>query len=111
MQRAQTGANPALRTPAGDVWGAAVRYALVAEQGCPQALLNLGWLMHRGEGAEEDDGAALPGGPHSPLGVPRSQAMALQLFQRAARLGEEEGMVMAGHLLAEGKRHGLAGGG
>jgi hypothetical protein len=54
----------------GDSWGAAVRYALLAEQGNPSAALNLAWLLHR------------RGAAHS--GPPNHHVLALPLWLRAA---------------------------
>ncbi|GAB4821879.1 hypothetical protein N2152v2_008925 [Parachlorella kessleri] len=81
---------------AGDVWKAVVYYALLAEQGCPEALLNLGWLLHR----EEVPGVS--GG--------QAHALAQDLFTRAAAQQQDEGAVMAGHLAFYGDKYGLAGG-
>lgn len=56
------------------MWRAAVHYALLAEQGSPEALLNLGWLLHRGGLA-----GSVPEGP--PLGEAEAQRVALDLFK------------------------------
>lgn len=68
---------------AGDSWGAAVRYALLAEQGCSEGALNLGWLLYRGLGPR-DAGKRLD--------------YALGLFERAGRHQQPDGWVMLGHV-------------
>lgn len=76
------------------MWGAALRYALLAEQGHSLAQLNLAWLLHRGgvvAGAER-------------------HRLALPLWLRAAACNQTEGMLMAGHLLRDGHKWGLPGG-
>ena len=82
----------------GDAWGASVRYALLAEQGCHSALLNLAWLMHRAGAAGGVD-----------VG-PQPDALALPLWLRAAALNQTEGMLMAAHALSKGDAWGLPGG-
>lgn len=166
---------------------------MLAEQGCPQALLNLGWLLHRGElegeleelessytssilsssstgaggsgsdsgsngedstavaeqqeqalklpgeaeqlaaggrqlqqaaeteagasaaggsaGNSSSGGSSIPGGSGAVgMSYAEVQHLALELFQRAGRQGEEEGMLVAGHMLFDGQRYGLPAG-
>lgn len=75
----------------GDAWGAGVRYALLAEQGCPEAMLNLGWLMMMEKkevmGGGDDNG---PG----------------ELFRRAGELGKSQGWLLAGHYMMKKNIHG-----
>ena len=80
----------------GDSWGAAVRCALLAEQGNPSAALNLAWLLHR------------RGAAHS--GPPNHHVLALPLWLRAAGRNETEGMLMAAHSYMRGTELGLEGG-
>lgn len=91
---ADGGRDAAERTAAGDARGAALRYAALAEQGCPSSALNLAWLLHRGAVHADPD----------------RHSLAQELWQRAAALGEVEGMLMAGHQLLDGGRLGLDGG-
>lgn len=83
-------------TPAaeGDYLGAAVRYALLAEQGSPSAELNLAWLLHRGLAYRGAD----------------RHRLALGLWERAAFRGQTEGRLMAAHVLLDGHKYGLEGG-
>jgi SEL1 protein len=75
----------------GDAWGAGVRYALLAEQGCPEAMLNLGWLM-----AEKKEVMGIGGGGDGGPG---------ELFRRAGELGKSQGWLLAGHHMMT-KMHG-----
>lgn len=87
--------HPAHDAAGGDAWGAALRYALLAEQGNPSAMVNLAWLLHRG---------AVHAGPDR-------HALALPLWLRAAERNHSEGALLAGHAYRQGARLGLAGGG
>lgn len=78
----------------GDSFGAAVRYALLAEQGCASAELNLAWLMHRGLAYRGAD----------------RHRLALRLWERASFRGQTEGRLMAAHVLLDGHKYGLEGG-
>ena len=78
----------------GDYFGAAVRYALLAEQGSPTAVLNLAWRMHRGVAYRGAD----------------RHRLALGLWERGAARGQTEGMLMAAHVLMDGERYRLEGG-
>lgn len=91
------GAAAASDAAARDSWAAGLRLASLAEQGCPRAAANLGFLLHRGE---------LGGG----TGKGR-HAAALLLWRRAAAAGDGEAALLAGQLLARGHEHGLDGGG
>ncbi|EFN54146.1 hypothetical protein CHLNCDRAFT_135542 [Chlorella variabilis] len=90
----ESGKVAADRVAEHDPWGAAVRYALLCEQGNSLAQLNLAWLLHRGE--------AYPGADRHRLALP--------LWLRAAARNQTEGMNMAGHVLWEGDKWGLEGG-
>lgn len=83
-----------ISAPEGDFFGAAVRYALLAEQGSPTAVLNLAWLMHRGLAYRGAD----------------RHRLALGLWERGAARGQTEGMLMAAHVLMDGERYRLEGG-
>ena len=92
---------PAWRSPPfpvlpaeGDVWGAAVRYALLAEQGSPIAQLNLAWILHHGE----------------VYGLANRHRLAVGLWKRAAAKNQTEAMNMLGHVHLSGSKYGLAGG-
>ena len=76
----QPAALPAPAAAAGDVWRAAVHYALLAEQGCPAAVLNLGWVVHRLQLAD-----SIPEGP--PLADAEAQRLALPLFKWVTDMG------------------------
>jgi len=71
----------------GDAWGAGVRYALLAEQGCPEAMLNLGWLMTMEKKEVMGGGGGGGGGDNGPG----------ELFRRAGELGKSQGWLLAGH--------------
>ena len=60
-----------------------MRYAMAAEQGCPDAQVNLGWLISHG------DVATLPG--ESP------QALAMRLWLRAGHGNHSDGWLLAAH--------------
>lgn len=77
-----------------DLWGAAVRYALLAEQGNWLAQLNLAWLLHRG--------GVVEGGVRHRLALP--------FWLRAVEANQTEGMLMAAHTLRRGSQLGLEGG-
>ena len=85
------GQAAAARAAEGDHLGAAVRYALLAEQGSLSAVLNLAWLMHRGQAYR----------------LPDRHSLALGLWERGVARGQVEGVLMAGHLLLEGHKYGL----
>ncbi|PRW60182.1 Hrd3 like [Chlorella sorokiniana] len=90
----RNGQDAAERAAEGEYLGAAVRYALLAEQGAASAELNLAWLMHRGlaySGADQ-------------------HRLALALWERAALRGQTEGRLMAAHVLLDGHKYGLEGG-
>lgn len=78
----------------GNMLGSAARYALMAEQGCPSAVLNLAWLNHRG----------------TPYRGADRHRLALGLWERGVVRGRTEAMLMAGHLLLHGAHYGLEGG-
>ena len=81
-----------------DPWGALVRYALLAEQGCESAAANAGWLLAKRAGYDRDD--------H----VDRAIAM----LERSVRMGNHESHVDLGNarwdrLRAEGGFTGKSG--
>ncbi|KAL4458581.1 hypothetical protein ABPG75_013446 [Micractinium tetrahymenae] len=88
------GKQAAERYAEGDAWAAALRYALLAEQGSPSAMLNLAWLLHCG----------------SVHAAPDRHALALPLWLRAADRNYSEGALLAGHAYGRGSSLGLPGG-
>lgn len=81
-----------------DPWGALVRYALLAEQGCESAAANAGWLLAKRAGYDRDDHVA----------------RAIAMLERSVRMGNHESHVDLGNarwdrLRAEGGFTGKSG--
>ena len=64
-----------------DPWGALVRYALLAEQGCESAAANAGWLLAKRAGYDRDDHVA----------------RAIAMLERSVRMGNHESHVDLGN--------------
>eukprot|EP00887_Chlorella_sp_A99_P006379 scaffold3.g6379.t1 len=110
-----------------DVWAAALRYALLAETGCPHAASNLAWMLHNGElhtegwrhrvaqglweralGAGTSEPLLMLGllhrrAHHYNLTTGTNLTAAAEYYRRAAERGQPEALFMLGQMSETGQ--------